>query len=310
MRANRKYPPINLGDMFADRPDVLKVMTSARFQKEKRWKEVEGPYTEKGHYRVLRNVKEGAGLLEREQWVVPLTAEEKPDRVPVNIKHLAEEYDQRYAEQWTDWLLDITVQSPATVKDAIELYATLGRPECPYLRILRTLEDHTQWKSTHAAAFENEELQREAKRRVPDAVADPAEGHPRRHRSARRSATAPAPCPPSSGAPPSSPSRARRREQRHAARTSTSPSSTRPARHPPARGGLAQRRTSIPARSRTASTTRSKRPRICSSRFDDKAKAILTPLLTNPLKIVTARLPAAGTGKVAIPAGGRRFPKR
>ena len=129
VRANHKYPPVTLGDMFADRPDVLKIITSAALVKDKRFKEVEGPYTEKGHYRVLRNVKEGVGLLERERWVVPLGPEdEKGDRVPLNLKHLAEEYDQRYAEQWTDWLTDIDVASPATVKEAIDLYGDLSPP--------------------------------------------------------------------------------------------------------------------------------------------------------------------------------------
>ena len=305
VRANRKFPPTYLGDMFADRPDVLKVMTSLRFQKEKRWKEVEGPYTEKGHYRVLRNVKEGAGLLEREQWVVPLTAEEKGDRVPVNLKHLAEEYDQRYAEQWTDWLLDITVPSPATVKEAIDLYATLGRQEFPYLRILRKLEDHTQWKSDHAAAFENEELQREAKRQMQMRAATALRGI-----------------------------RVDIDLKSIGGRLSTVP-------------GIFRRTTefAIPGASGSADTPLNKYiskldavrgilqreedarpnidPRLVQDRlddalkeavdllqpFDDKAKTILLPLLTNPLKIVTSRLPAAGTGKVAVP-GGRRFPTR
>jgi type VI secretion system protein ImpL len=159
VRANRKYPPYTLGEIFADRSDVLKVLTSSRFQKEKKWKEVEGPYTERGHYRVLKNVAEGAGLLEREHWVIPLTDDEKGDRVPLNLKRLAEEYDQRYTEQWTDWMADVQVQTPATVREAIDLYSTLGRPEWPYLRLLRQLEDHTQWKKP-ASALENEEVRR------------------------------------------------------------------------------------------------------------------------------------------------------
>ncbi len=43
-------------------------------------------------------------------------------------------------------MTDITVETPATVKEAIELYATLAAAEWPYLRIFRALEDHTQWK--------------------------------------------------------------------------------------------------------------------------------------------------------------------
>jgi type VI secretion system protein ImpL len=166
VRGNRQYPPITLGGVFADRPDVLRVLSSQRFQKEKHWKEVEGPYTEKGHYRVLRNIREGAALLEREQWVVPLTDDEKGDSVPLNLGHLAEEYDQRYVEQWNDWILDIAVQPPVMVQGVIDLYATLGTPEWPYLRILRTLADHTQWKDRNKAIFENEEIQRELKRRI------------------------------------------------------------------------------------------------------------------------------------------------
>ncbi len=119
LRSNRKYPPVTLADVFIDKPDALKVITSKQFQKEKRYKEVEGPYTEKGHYRAIRNVKEGGDLLAREAWVVPLGPEEQLARVPVNLKHLAEEYDQRYSEQWNDWQLDINVQQPATVKEAI-----------------------------------------------------------------------------------------------------------------------------------------------------------------------------------------------
>ncbi len=166
VRANRKYPPVTLGDMFSDRPDVLKFVQSALHQKEKRYKEVEGPYTENGHYRVLKNVAEGTGLLEREQWVVPLTRDEQPDTVPKHLARLADDYDQRYAEQWTDFILDIQIKSPATVKEAIELFQVIAKPDWAYLRILRQLEDHTQWKKDPKALERNEELGKEANRRM------------------------------------------------------------------------------------------------------------------------------------------------
>ena len=107
IRANKQVPPLTLADMFADRPDVLKnVLSSARFQKEKRWKEVEGPYTDKGHYFVVVNIEQGKGLLEKEAWVVPLGPEETGERIPINLKRLADDYDQKYMneEQGTDWL--------------------------------------------------------------------------------------------------------------------------------------------------------------------------------------------------------------
>jgi type VI secretion system protein ImpL len=143
--ANRKYPPVTLGVIFVDRADVLKVVTSTQLQKGKGFKEVEGPYTEKGHYAVLKNIREGSGLLERDQWVVPLTADEGRDRIPQNLQRLAEEYESRYIEQWTTWMEDITVPSPATVRDAIQLYTVLGQTEWPYVRILRRVQDDTQW---------------------------------------------------------------------------------------------------------------------------------------------------------------------
>jgi type VI secretion system protein ImpL len=300
VRANRKFPPVTLGDLFADRQDVLKAIKSTRMLKEKRFKEVEGPYTEKGHYRVLRNVKEGATLLEREQWVVPLGPEEKADRVPANLKHLAEEYDQRYADQWSDWLLDIQVQSPATIKDAIDLYNLLSQPERPYLRILRTLEDHTQWKDKNKEVFENEELQREAKRRMQQTMMNYTKGI-----------------------------RVEIDLKKIGERTSIVP-------------GVFKKTTefAIPVMGTAGDTPLNKYlskldalrgqlakeedtrgpnldPRLVQDRLDDalkdasdllqgldeKAKTILTPLLTAPLKIVTSRMPTAGTQQVAVPQG-------
>jgi type VI secretion system protein ImpL len=305
VRANRKYPPINLGDLFADRPDVLKVIKSAKNQAEKRWKDVDGPYTDRGHYRVLRNVKEGATLLEREQWVVPLGKEEQLDRVPVNLQHLAEEYDQRYAEQWTDWLRDITVQSPANVREAIDLYNTLSQPERPYLRILRTLEDHTQWKERSKEIFENEEVQRELKRRIQQKTAQYTKGL-----------------------------RVDVDLRKIGEKTMSVPGvfkkTTEFAIPPPGIQGetplnkYLSKLEALKGQLTKEEDTRGPNidPRTVSDRLDDalketnellqglddKAKTILTPLLTNPLKIITAKLPPAGPVKVPIPAGnGNRF---
>jgi type VI secretion system protein ImpL len=147
-RANRRYPSVNLHELFLDRPDVLKVITSASQQRGKGWREVEGPYTERGHYAVLKKMADGAALLERDQWIVPLTVEERPDRIPQNLRRLADDYERQYIEQWSAWLTDLTVPPPTTVKDAIAIYKTLAEQEWPYLRILRQVEDHTQWKKT------------------------------------------------------------------------------------------------------------------------------------------------------------------
>ncbi|WP_437732260.1 type VI secretion system membrane subunit TssM [Sorangium sp. So ce1335] len=144
-RANRKYPPHTLGDMFADRPDVLKVIGSKLYAKEKRWKEVDGPYTEKGHYAVLEKLEDGAESLLAERWVVDLAPGEETS-ISKNLDGLAADYDARYIAQWTDWMADLTVRTPANLKEAKEIYMELARPDYPYLRIIRALEDNTQWK--------------------------------------------------------------------------------------------------------------------------------------------------------------------
>jgi type VI secretion system protein ImpL len=158
-RINKRYPSLNLQELFTDRPEVLKYITSQRIAKDKRYQEVDGPYTEKGHWRVVNNVADGAALLAREQWVVPLTQDEQLDRVPVHLSRLADDYDTRYVEQWKDWLADIKVAPPATASFTVALYTVLITAEWPYLRILRKIEDHTQWKK-EGAAFDNEDANR------------------------------------------------------------------------------------------------------------------------------------------------------
>jgi type VI secretion system protein ImpL len=144
-RANRNYPPLTLGDVFADRPDFLEALSSARHRGDRCWKQVEGPYTRGGRERVLQRLAEGPRLLEREHWVVPLSADERGRGPTESLMGVATAYDSAYVEQWDGWLQDVTVRPPETVAEAIELYATLTRPDWPYLRILRTLEDHLRW---------------------------------------------------------------------------------------------------------------------------------------------------------------------
>ncbi len=299
--ANRKYPPITLGDMFADRTDVLKWISSKLFQQEKRYKQVEGPYTEKGHYKVLKNITEGVGLLEREQWVVPLTNEEKGERVPMNLKHLGEEYDQRYIEQWTDWMADLVVTSPATVKEAIDLYATLSRAEFPYLRILRTLSDHTQWKK-EASKLENDEVNRELNRRINQNITSKTRGL-RWNIDIRKIGE-------KTSIVPTTFKRTVEFAVPSDSSASTETSLSKYLSKLDAVRGELQKQEDV-----TPNTD----PRLVSDRLDealkqaqdllqpldDKAQTLLGPLLTNPLKIVTARLPAGGAQRVQVVPTGR-----
>jgi type VI secretion system protein ImpL len=300
VRSNRKYPPLALNEMFADRPDVLKWITSALFQKEKHYKEIEGPYTEKGHYRVLKNVAEGAGLLEREQWVVPLTPAEQGEQVVVNLRHLAEDYDQRYVEQWSDWLIDVSVQSPASVKEAIDLYSTLTRPELPFLRILRHLYDHTQWKKD-TSILENDEVKREAERRVQQRLSPMLRGVrvniDLKQLAGRTSLV------------PGTFKRTTEFAIPAAGQTGETPLATYQSRLEALRGDFV----------RLEDSSANADPRLVSDRlddaikaaqtllqpFDDKAKTLLAPLLTAPLRIITAKLPPGGAGASSVRPTGR-----
>ncbi len=174
-RTNRKYPPITLTEMFPDRQNILKYVSSKRYTREKKWQEVEGPYNEKGHWQVVDNITDAAGLLDREQWVVPLSPEERPDRIPANIARLAQDYETQYINQWTDFMADVQVMQPANVKQAIELYGALRQTEYAYLRILRTLDDCTQWKK-EGAALDNSELNRVINQKMNLAVSSRTQG--------------------------------------------------------------------------------------------------------------------------------------
>jgi type VI secretion system protein ImpL len=303
VRSNKKYPPINLADLFVDKPDALKLITSKTFQKEKRYKEVEGPYTEKGHYRVIRNIQEGATYLEREAWVVPLGPEEKLDRVPINLEHLANEYDQQYASAWQDWLLDISVAQPATVKEAIDLYGVLTSPPRPYVNILRALEDGTQWKASKKEVYENAELQRVMKDQA------------RMKLSAMTGGL-----------------RVEVDLQKIGPRTSTVPGifrktvdfavpSAANGNDPPVNKYLSRLEALRGVLQKEEDARPGVDPRLVQDRLtdalkeatdllqgsDDRAKTILTPLIINPLNFASTKLPPAGAPKPAVVAPGGRW---
>jgi type VI secretion system protein ImpL len=91
------------------------------------------------------------------------------------MRRLADEYEQQYIEQWNTWLIDLTAISPATVKEAIITYETLSRPEWPYLRILRNIQDHTQWNKP-PEILENKDVMDQLNQRANTAVSQQTRG--------------------------------------------------------------------------------------------------------------------------------------
>jgi type VI secretion system protein ImpL len=150
---NLRYPPITLSELFADRPEALTKLKSRQKEREGKWFEVQGPYTDVGHEAVVAALAEGFELLEREKWVVPLTSEEKQqgDKIQQALNRVRQDYDSEYIRQWTAFFRDVDVVVPANNAEAIEEFRVLSTPDWPYLRLLRALSDHTQFQKAAAA---------------------------------------------------------------------------------------------------------------------------------------------------------------
>lgn len=155
VRGNLRFLPVSLDAMFSDRKEVLGWLRSQQNDSGKGYYQVRSPYTDRGHAAVLGNMEAAKDLLEREQWVVPLTPDEQGEQVARNIGNLGEDYEQSYIGAWKAFLTDLAVKSPNTLTEAATLYGDepggLRCPEWPFLRILRALEDHTQWKKPLSA---------------------------------------------------------------------------------------------------------------------------------------------------------------
>ena len=80
-------------------------------------------------------------------WVVPLTQEEKHqgDKIQQALDRVRQDYDAQYIREWMEFFRDILVDIPPNNKEAIEEFRVLSTPDWPYQRLLRTLEDNTQF---------------------------------------------------------------------------------------------------------------------------------------------------------------------
>jgi type VI secretion system protein ImpL len=153
---NLKYPPITLSDLFQDRPDALTKLSSKKKRREGKWQKVRGPYTADGHKSVLENLQDGYKRIEREQWVLPVTSEEKaqPDKIRQALERVRQDYDAQYIREWTEFFRDIDVVVPANNVEAIEEFRVLSTPDWPYWRLLRALRDNTQFHLLEPTAEE------------------------------------------------------------------------------------------------------------------------------------------------------------
>jgi type VI secretion system protein ImpL len=162
---NLVFPPVQLPRIFPDKPDVRKYLLSRSYEAKQGYKQVDGPYTEKGHYGVVEQIKAAEGLLKAEAWVVPLApGEEDSKNIAKHVANVKTRYEDQYVEQWMTFFADIQVKTPTNADEAIELYRILSTSEYPYRRLLQTLEDHTQWKNANPLEG-NDAIAREVNRR-------------------------------------------------------------------------------------------------------------------------------------------------
>ena len=144
---NLAHPPITLNQLFEDRPDALTKLSSKRKRREGKWQKVRGPYTASGHAAVLANLKDGFNVIEREQWVLPITGEEKDAKALIKraLERVRQDYDAQYIREWTEFFRDVDVAIPQNNIEAIEEFRVLSTPDWPYWRLLRALRDNTQF---------------------------------------------------------------------------------------------------------------------------------------------------------------------
>ena len=138
---NLFYPPVTLSSIFQDRPGVMKALRSRRFQREKKWQLVRGVYTSKGYLAVAARLAEARVRATKEAWVLP--AGHKFDAVLARVR---QDYDAQYLKEWHDFLLDIEVVPPNSTRAFLDLSSTLLEPEWPLLRVIRVVEDNTQFR--------------------------------------------------------------------------------------------------------------------------------------------------------------------
>ncbi len=161
---NMVFPPVQLPGIFPGKQDVLKYFESKSYLAKQGYKLVEGPYTDKGHYAVVEQITAAEGLLNTESWVVALTKDETPEKIPKYVLAVKTRYEEVYIQQWTDFFNDIKAKTPTSADEAIDIYRVIHTPEYPLRRLIQSLEDHTQWKNANPLES-NDAVAREVNRR-------------------------------------------------------------------------------------------------------------------------------------------------
>jgi type VI secretion system protein ImpL len=146
---NLVYPPVTLADLLGDRQEALYKIRSRQRVRTGKYYEVGGAYTLEGHKKVLESLKEGYKQIDREKWVIPLTDDEKQQSAKIQqaLDRVRQSYDSEYIRQWEGFFRDVDVDVPDNNKEAIEEFNVLSTRDWPYLRLLQSLDENTQFQS-------------------------------------------------------------------------------------------------------------------------------------------------------------------
>jgi type VI secretion system protein ImpL len=153
---NMVYPPVSLPDLLGDRQEALAKIRSRQRVRTGKYFEIQGAYTLEGHKKVIELLKEGFDKIKREEWVIPITDDEKQQQAKIQLalNRVRQSYDSEYIRQWEEFFRDIDVEVPDNNKEAIEEFNVLATRDWPYLRLLRALDENTQFKSEKNLAKE------------------------------------------------------------------------------------------------------------------------------------------------------------
>lgn len=122
------------------KPDQIFTGASARFVTFSNKLEVPGLYTALGWEKV-RALLEDDKKADFEPWVLGRSAS---GEAQWSTEQMRATYFENYIRAWRDFLLGLDVQTPTTLRDAIEELSVLGKMDGPYVRLFRRLAENVQ----------------------------------------------------------------------------------------------------------------------------------------------------------------------
>jgi type VI secretion system protein ImpL len=121
-------------------PDQIFLAPSSRFVRWKANLQVPGLYTALGWEKV-RPLLKADRQMNFEPWVLGETAS---SGATWGVEQLRDGYFARYQKAWMDFFLALDVETPATLKAAIEELSVLGKEDGPYVRLFRRFAENAR----------------------------------------------------------------------------------------------------------------------------------------------------------------------